>query len=109
VVAGGPKRVLLRAVGPSLAAFGLPAAGLLASPRLAVFDAAGRPVGGLAPVDATTRAFRDQLGVFPLQPGGDEAELVGTLPAGAYTVQAAGAGGGGGIVLVEIYTAAPDA
>ncbi len=109
VIAGGPKRVLLRAIGPSLEGFGLPAAGLLASPRLTVIDGSGRPVGGLAPVDATTRAFRDQLGAFALRPDGDEAEQVATLPPGAYTVQAAGAGGGSGTVLVEIYTAGPDA
>jgi hypothetical protein len=106
VVAGGTKRVLVRAVGPSLAAFGLPAASLLPSPRITLVDAAGRPVGDLAPVDAASRVFRDRLGAFPLLADGNEIESVATLAPGSYTVQASG--GGGGMALVEIYTAGPD-
>ncbi|MBL9202099.1 MAG: N-acetylmuramoyl-L-alanine amidase [Opitutaceae bacterium] len=102
VIAGtGTQRVLIRAVGPSLATFGV--TGVLADPRLEVRDGAARIAendnweASLAPVFA-------QAGAFALAPGSRDAAVVLTLAAGrSYTVQVAGAGGATGEALVEVY------
>jgi rhamnogalacturonan endolyase len=100
-----PRRVLVRAVGPGLARFGV--AGGLADPRLAVYHGAAvlaqnedwtsdSGVGG--------EAFA-LLGAFPLEPGARDSALLLNLAPGAYTVHATGSGNTGGIVLVEVYDA----
>jgi N-acetylmuramoyl-L-alanine amidase len=102
VIAGsGTQRVLIRAVGPGLAAFGV--TDFLSDPRLEVRDAAGRIAendnwdADLAPVFA-------QAGAFALTPGSRDAAVVLTLAAGrSYTVQVAGAGAATGEALVEVY------
>lgn len=98
----GTRQVLIRGVGPRLAAFGV--ANPLRDPRLEVFDSAGRSLAvndnwnaALAPVFA-------QVGAFPLTTGGADAALLITLNAGrTYTVQLAGADGGSGEGLIELY------
>lgn len=99
-----PKPVLIRAVGPTLVAFGI--GGTLADPRLAVFNSVDpTPIaqnddwGGAAAVAAAIT----QTGAFGLQPTSKDAALVVTLAPGGYTVQVTGAGGGMGAALVEIY------
>ncbi len=102
VIAGtGTQRVLVRAIGPGLAAFGVPDA--LADPRLEVRDATGRIAendnwdASLAPVFA-------QAGAFALTPGSRDAAVMLTLAAGrSYTVQVTGAGAATGEALVEVY------
>lgn len=102
VIAGtGTQRVLVRAVGPGLAAFGV--ADVLADPRLEVREGANRIAendnwdAGLAPVVA-------QVGAFALAPGSRDAAVLLTLAAGrSYTVQVSGAGAATGEALVEVY------
>lgn len=103
------KRVLLRAVGPALAGFGV--AGALANPRLEIRDAAGRLVAanddwqaqseaaGASVVSAVTA----DLGAFSLANGSKDAALVVTLPAGNYSAVVTGAGAEGGVALIEVY------
>lgn len=103
------KRVLLRAVGPTLSAFGITS--VLADPRLEVLsdrttigsnnDWTDRAVA--AQVAATSAA----VGAFPLAAGSKDAALVLQLMPGAYTVQVSGAGSAGGTVLLEVYDADP--
>ncbi|PAW66999.1 MAG: hypothetical protein B9S34_06660 [Opitutia bacterium Tous-C1TDCM] len=101
-VAGtGTQRVLLRAVGPGLAPFGV--TGLLADPKLELFDGAVRLAendtwaADLAPTFAS-------VGAFALPAGSRDAAFVATLPAGrSYTVQISGVGGATGEALVEVY------
>ncbi len=102
-VAGtGVKQILLRAVGPGLAAFGGGAS--LADPRLALFDAQGVLIGenddwsgALAPAFA-------RVGAFALPAGSRDAALIAAIDAGrSYTVQVIGADGVPGEALVEIY------
>ena len=99
----GTRNLLIRGVGPSLGALGVP--GVLADPKLELFSAAAVPlqIGGndnyassLAPVFAS-------VGSFALVPGGKDAAFTVSLPAGGYTVQVAGADGGTGTAIVEIY------
>ncbi|MBL9201174.1 MAG: hypothetical protein JNL39_11735 [Opitutaceae bacterium] len=96
--------VVLRAVGPSLVAFGVENA--LEDPRIAVFNATGSRIAfndDYSPADAAAFAA---VGAFPLRPGGKDAALVSTLPAGSYTVHVAGPAGARGEVLVEAYLSA---
>ena len=112
VVTGGPKRVLLRAVGPTLAAAGLAPSTLLRDPTLAVFDSSGRPLAqndnwNDAPDASTQSAFRATLGAFPLPAGSKDAELALTLAPGAYTLTVSSSDGTSGTALVEVYTPPP--
>ena len=98
----GTRRLLVRAVGPSLEAFGLE--GVLADPRLELY-----PAGGAVPLAtnqdwslALAETFR-QVGAFPLRDGSWDAAFVVTLPAGSYTAQVGSTNGASGIALVEIY------
>ena len=99
------RSVLVRAIGPGLAAFGV--SGTLARPSLVV-------VAGTQPVAANVgwessadpamlAAAAERAGAFALQNGRADAALITTLPPGAWTIQVTGADGGSGVVLVEIY------
>jgi hyaluronate lyase len=95
-----PQTVLLRAIGPSLAAFGV--TGALADPRLELFAGqdhllANDDWGG----SATLAAVAAQSGAFALAAGSRDAALVATLAPGSYTAQVSGAATG--IALIEIY------
>jgi outer membrane protein assembly factor BamB/subtilisin family serine protease len=102
VVADGPRRVLIRAVGPGLSAFGVN--GVLADPQLDLYrdqtridgngDWSGNPI--------VTQAGQ-RVGAFALAPGAKDAALVVLLSPGAYSVQAKGVDGGTGVALVEVY------
>jgi hypothetical protein len=99
---GAPRTVLVRAVGPTLAAFGV--TGALGDPRIEVFAGAVR-VAANDDWSAELQAAFDAVGAFRLGPGSRDAALRLTLPAGGYTVQVAGAAGQAGEVLVELYEA----
>jgi hypothetical protein len=100
-----PRRLLVRAVGPTLGAFGV--GGVLEDPVLAL-----RPLG--ADVDvarnddwrgtAALKAAFASVGAFPLATDTSrDAALVIELPPGAYTAAVSGKAGGTGVALVEIY------
>lgn len=98
----GTRRLLIRAVGPSLEAFGLE--GVLSDPRLDLY-----PAGGSVPLATNqdwsptlAETFR-QVGAFALRDGSWDAAFVVTLPAGSYTAQVGSTNGTSGIALVEIY------
>lgn len=101
------KKVLIRAVGPTLTSFGL--TGVLADPKIDV-------VGGGTPIASNndwteTAAFPQvnavtpTVGAFPLNANSKDAAVVLQLTPGAYTVQVSGAAGTSGTVLIEIYDA----
>jgi hypothetical protein len=108
-VAGpGEALLLLRALGPALARFGV--SGTLADPKLEVFrgttviganDNWGSQGVGQHPavVEATTA----RVGAFALEPGARDAALMVVLPTGSYTVQVSGVDATTGIGLVELY------
>jgi len=104
-VIGGttPRRVLVRAIGPGLAQFGV--TDVLANPTLAVFSgalqiAANDDWAG----DADVSAVFGPVGAFGLPAASKDAALVLTLPPGAYTLIIRGANpGDAGEVLAEIY------
>ncbi|MBL9187796.1 MAG: immunoglobulin domain-containing protein [Opitutaceae bacterium] len=109
-VIGGtaPKTLLIRAIGPGLAQFGVP--GTLADPQLSV-----QPLGRDFAVvnndnwggDPALAAAFVSAGAFALAPGSRDAALVLRLPPGGYTVVVSGVGATTGTALVEIYDLDP--
>lgn len=107
-VIGGPNAatVLVRAVGPALANFGI--GGVLERPVLQIMNSAGGVVystetAGVAANSADVAFAATRVGAFTLPPGSNDACLLVTLPAGGYTAQVRGAAGTTGIALLEIY------
>lgn len=108
IVSGpNPKRVLVRAVGPGLADFGV--GNLLADPKLSVHNSSGAVVAendnwGNAADGAALSSASAEAGVFALKSGSRDAAAVLMLEPGSYTVVVEGAGGTTGNALVEAYT-----
>ncbi|MBL9209020.1 MAG: hypothetical protein JNL92_01045, partial [Opitutaceae bacterium] len=99
------RRVLVRAVGPTLSGFGV--GGVLADPVLTVFRGAATFAANdnwqdqVNPAAVATAAL--SAGAFALPAGSRDSALVLTLEPGAYTLRVAGAGGTSGVALVEVY------
>ncbi len=106
VIAGSDsKRVLLRAVGPTLAAFGV--AGALADPQLKLYSSAGALIAANDNWAGTeTSEAATAVGAFTLAPGARDAAVVMTLQPGAYTLVVA-PNGGEGVAMAEVYDADP--
>jgi aryl-phospho-beta-D-glucosidase BglC (GH1 family) len=105
----GTKRVLLRAVGPTLGKFGIN--GALANPQISLVKdgvtlatnsnwSAGSDVAGIRSDMASVGAFD-----LPLSSpeGSHDAVLIATLPEGAYTMIVRGVGNTTGVALAEVY------
>ena len=100
------KTVLIRGLGPGLAAAPFSVSGTLANPQLTLYDAHNNPLQfntGWGATSALITAFT-QTGAFSLgtAPTADAAILV-TLAPGGYTAQVTGANGTSGFALIEIY------
>lgn len=106
----GNKRLLLRAVGPTLGAFGVP--GTLADPVLRLFDSSGTLVytnddwsQSNNPIDV--RAADSRTGAFRLADNSADAAELLTLAPGAYSAVISGKNINGradtGVALAEIY------
>lgn len=99
------KPVLIRGVGPSLAAFGID--GALRRPQLTVFQGTtvvARNVNWTADANALELARRAaEVGAFTLPGGSGDAALLLTLAPGNYTAQVAGVDGDTGVALLEVY------
>ena len=102
VAGSGTKRLLVRAVGPGLAQFGV--TGALADPRLEIFDREGNSLGENDTWDRALAATFASVAAFSLPLASRDAGLVVTLAAGrGYTAQVSGVNNGTGEALVEIY------
>ena len=106
ITGSGPTTVLVRAVGPTLASFGV--AGTMVDPRLTVFQ--GSTAVGTNDdwgSDASSALVATQLaaerGAFALTAGSRDAARAFTLAPGAYTVAVQGANNAAGEVLMEVY------
>jgi hypothetical protein len=101
------KTVLVRAIGPTLTAFGV--GDLLANPKLELF-AGGSTTAlsanddwGSAANNAQVAAAAASVGAFPLALESRDAVLLVTLPPGSYTAQITGVNNTTGTALVEVY------
>jgi len=102
----GQRTLLVRGVGPQLAAFGV--TGTLADPRLQIFDSAQRAVlgndnWGQADFLGELVQASSYVGAFALEPGSRDAATLSLLDPGAYTIHLSGAGTATGEALVEVY------
>jgi cyclophilin family peptidyl-prolyl cis-trans isomerase len=101
-----PKRIVIRALGPSLTANGLPVPGALQDPALEVHDGSGALIASNNnwQDDPNSQAVID-AGIAPTEP--NESALLLTLPSNStglgYTAVVQGAGGTTGVGLVEAY------
>ncbi|GAB5562574.1 MAG: hypothetical protein SynsKO_42210 [Synoicihabitans sp.] len=104
----GARTYLIRAVGPSLANFGVE--GVMANPQLTLYRD-----GNLVAMNddwadsgtaALTESTANNVGAFALPEGSADAAITLALIPGAYTVHVTGVNGSAGSVLVEIYTVA---
>jgi uncharacterized protein (DUF1800 family) len=98
---GPSKQVLVRAVGPTLGAFGVP--GTLADPKLELFNASSVKIAENDNFNSADSPIFASVGAFPLAAGAKDAALVATLAPGSYTAQVSGIGGAAGVALVEVY------
>jgi hypothetical protein len=106
VIAGTvPKRVLVRGVGPALAAFGVTNG--LTQPRVAVYaDAtvlAENAGWSVSPDAGAIAAAAAEAGGFALPAGSADAALIVNLAPGAYTAQVSSRTGDPGNALLEVY------
>ena len=108
VIAGsGQENVVLRAVGPGLAAFNV--SGVMATPELQLYSSSGAMIAqnsGWGGAGALSASFA-QVGAFALSAGSADSAIETSLAPGAYTMQVFDHAGIGGIVLMEIYDASP--
>ena len=101
-----PKTVLLRGIGPSLTAFGVP--GALANPTLELRDSDGELI--FSNDDWMDSPQKQQIIDSTIPPTDDlESAILATLDPGAYTTILRGANDGTGVGLVEAYDLAQDA
>ena len=94
-----PKRVLIRALGPSLAQFGL--SNVLADPTITLNGPTGfTPITN----DNWASSQRAEIEASGLAPGNEsESAIVVTLTPGSYTAVLSGTNGGIGTGILEIY------
>ncbi len=113
-----PRTLLVRAVGPGLADFGIPASALVGDPLITVLNGSTTVAtnnnwsqGGATGSAAALTAVFPAVGAFALKTTNSDAALVSSLPVGGYTLQAAAAPVAAnavapnqtGMVLVEVY------
>ena len=106
VVAGtAPKKLLIRGIGPALAAFDV--TGALAAPRLQLYrgnQLLRENTGWSAGTDAALLAAAAvQVGAFALADGSKDCAFLLYLPSGSYTAQISGVANTTGVALVEVY------
>lgn len=100
------RRVLIRALGPSLREFGV--SNPMADPYLTLYH-------GTTPLyfndDWSTRpdaaeiaAVAARVGAPPLPPGSKDAVLLVELPPGVYSAHATPASGAGGVTMIEVFS-----
>ena len=104
-VVGGatPAKVLVRGIGPTLGAFGVP--GTVVDPQLTLFNSSSVKIGennDWAGTAEFTAAFAN-VGAFALPAASKDAALLVTLAPGNYTAQVTGVNGTTGVALVEVY------
>lgn len=102
-----PKKILIRALGPSLAANGHPLLGALMDPVLELRDGAGTLI--FTNDGWSEGAQKSQIQASGLAPAESrEPAIVATLPEGSYTMVIRGKNNTTGIALGEVYALSPN-
>jgi hypothetical protein len=114
VQGSGPKRVIIRAIGPELTQFGIPDA--LANPRLELHNGSGALIGSnddwqttIIGGIITSNQVSDiqNSGHAPTAPS--ESAIIANLQPGNYTAIVRGVNNTVGVALVEVYDLSPGA
>lgn len=95
------QKVLVRAVGPTLASFDV--TGFLRRPKLTIHDANGRLCASLPLEAATLASIEQRVGAFPLRAGAGDAVMLLGLSPGPYTAQVTSDDGVSGLCLLEVF------
>ncbi|MEI8088084.1 MAG: immunoglobulin domain-containing protein [Opitutaceae bacterium] len=107
VAGSGSKNLLIRAVGPSLAASPFNIGGTLVDPKLTVRNSTQDIVGENDNYSLSLASVFSSVGAFGLVAGAKDAALLISLPASpggaGYTVTVSGSDGGTGLSIVEVY------
>lgn len=100
------RRVVLRAVGPGLSAFGI--SNPLAQPTLSLYSGgtllAQNTGYATAPNAAQINPIASTFGAFPLAAGSADSAIMLDLPSGAYTAVVTAPANTSGVALLELYT-----
>ena len=100
VTGSEPKKVIIRALGPSLSAAGIN--GAMRDPYLELHDSSGATIA--SDDDWQTGGQRDQILATGIPPQDDkESAIVATIAPGNYTALLRGVGETTGIAIVEVY------
>jgi hypothetical protein len=95
-----PKKVLIRAIGPSLSNFGV--TGALSDTTLTLFNGAGTQIGFND--DWVNSSDKQAIIDTTVPPSNNkESAIIATLPHGNYTAKVAGTGNATGVALIELY------
>ena len=99
----GEKTLLIRGIGPTLAAppFNLP--GTIADPKLEIYDQTRHLLAENDNWPPTLATVFSRVAAFALVPDSKDAALVITLPPGAYSAQLTNPTGPAGDGMIEIY------
>lgn len=110
VMSGAGESLLVRALGPKLAGYGV--AGTLADPQLELVQipsntviAANDDWSATPALVAGLNAATTGLGLDGFAPGSKDSALLQPLSAGIFTATVRGSAGGTGVALVEVYEA----
>ncbi|HZZ59311.1 MAG TPA: immunoglobulin domain-containing protein, partial [Opitutaceae bacterium] len=97
------ETLLIRAVGPTLAQYGVSDA--LPDPQISVFNSADASLASNVSWGGSSSLSADfsTVGAFSLPPASHDSALVVTLGPGVYTAQVTSASGATGVALLEIY------
>jgi len=100
---GSGDQVVIRAVGPTLAASPFNMTGVLADPVLSLYNSSNTLLATNSSWKSTDAATITASGAFALLPNSKDAAIVTTLAPGNYTFQVAGASADSGKAIVEVY------
>ncbi len=108
VVTGSPKKMLIRAIGPTLSTYNVP--GVLANPVLDIYDSSNKVIahndnwGDNSNADQIVSTAA-RVAAAALTKGSLDSALLLQLQPGAYTAIVSGSGDTTGVALVEAYDA----
>ena len=112
VQGSGPKRVIIRAIGPELTQFGIPDA--LANPTLELHNGSGALIGSnddwqttILGGIITSNQVSDIQNSGHAPTAASESAIVANLPPGNYTAIVRGVSNTNGVGLVEVYDLSP--
>ena len=95
-----PRKVLIRAVGPGLARFGIP--NFVAEPAFTVYSGGQSLAHGVPASAIDLSGISEATGAFGLGATTDQVALL-ELPPGAYTVEVSASTNAAGVALLELY------